>query len=164
MNTASESSMTLNLGTMAAELNPDVTIMIIDDDDIDVRFITRLIQREGIENEIVVATDGQEALEKLRQHAPNSRSWPWILLLDINMPRLNGHEFLEILRDDPALRENIVFMRTTSDQQQDLQAAYAKMAAGYFVKSEIGHDGLVRILKNYLRSNHFQPELAVKLS
>ena len=143
-------------GDRSAEYNSDVTIMIIDDDDIDVRYLTRLIQREGIDNDIVVATDGREALDLMIQKAPISGTWPLILILDINMPRLNGLEFLDIIRADPVLKESIVFMRTTSEQAQDVEAAYAKMIAGYFVKSEKGNEGIMQVLKQYLRTNHFR--------
>lgn len=134
-----------------------VTILIIDDDDIDVRFVCRAIRKHGIDNEIVVAHDGLEALDTLRNDPQRKIGWPWIVLLDINMPRLNGHEFLEELRADEKLRDTVVFVLTTSEQDHDMHAAYEQNIAGYIVKSDAGTNfvNLVAMLDSFLLTVHF---------
>ena len=128
------------------------TLMIIDDDDIDVRVIKRALVNQGIDSPVRVARDGIEALETLRRECSEKPPWPWVLLLDINMPRLNGHEFLEQLRKDPLLCDCVVFCLTTSSREQDIRQAYANKVAGYIVKSEAGIQlaHLGEMLRSYL--------------
>lgn len=133
-------------------------IMIVDDDDIDIRVIRRALKKQGIDNVSLVANDGIEALEMLRANAGGNGVGPWILLVDINMPRLNGHEFLERLRADEELKDSIVFMLTTSDRDQDKQRAYAQNVAGYIVKSDAGSNfaGLADMLRGFLSCVQFR--------
>ena len=143
-----------------ASLQPG--IMIVDDDDIDIRVIRRALKNQGIDNVSLIAHDGVEALEMLRANVGSNGVGPWILLVDINMPRLNGHEFLERLRADEALGDSIVFMLTTSDRDQDKQRAYAQHVAGYIVKSEAGSNfaGLADMLRGFLACVQFRdPDL-----
>lgn len=107
-----------------------VTILIVDDDEVSVMAIRRALDRHAVSNPVVVAGDGLEALRILR----NELSKPYLMLLDINMPRMTGLELLEILRDDPALEETVVFVLTTSDAPQDIYTAYAHQIAGYILK------------------------------
>ncbi len=87
----------------------------------------------------VCAEDGAEALAILRgKHATLKIRKPLLVLLDLNMPRMNGFEFLESLRADPALRETVVFVLTTSDSDTDRTRAYHESIAGYMVKSSAG--------------------------
>ena len=133
------------------------TIMIIDDDDIDVRVLRRALKKQGVTDNVKVAHDGLEALDLLREGTPRQSLWPWILLVDINMPRMNGHEFLDRMRAETGLRECIVYMLTTSDRQQDIELAYANHVAGYIVKSEAGinFENLVKLLRNYFNCVQF---------
>jgi len=62
---------------------------------------------------------------------------PYIILLDLNMPRMSGIEFLEVIRHDDALRDTVVFVLTTSKADEDRTAAYKKHVAGYIVKSDV---------------------------
>jgi CheY-like chemotaxis protein len=74
-----------------------------------------------------------------------------VVLLDINMPRMTGLELLDILRGDGQLRDTVVFMLTTSDDERDLARAYANQIAGYVVKSDAGADflNLVSMLEQF---------------
>ena len=88
-------------------------------------------------NDVHVAVDGIEALALLRGvDGKTAIEPPFIIILDLNMPRMNGLEFLDELRRDPALSSAIVFVLTTSDATPDVTAAYAKNIAGYVVKEE----------------------------
>lgn len=119
-----------------------VSILLVDDDDIDVMGVERALQKLKIINPITRARDGQEALALLRHHTAVSR--PYLILLDINMPIMNGFEFLTALRQDPALRGSVVFVLTTSQSEHDIVAAYDKNVAGYIVKKQFG-DGFMRL-------------------
>ncbi|GAB5536914.1 MAG: response regulator [Rubricoccaceae bacterium] len=138
-----------------------VTLLLVEDDDVDAEAIQRAFRQQRIANPFVVVRDGVEALEALRQ--PGAVPRPFLVLLDINMPRMSGIEFLEALRDDPQLRQAIVFVLTTSDRDEDKLAAYSQHVAGYIVKSRAGEDFLavVQLLKAYWRIVEFPPEVAL---
>jgi CheY-like chemotaxis protein len=118
----------------------ELTIVVVDDDDVDVRTITRSLRKRGIDNPIATAKDGVEALELLRDSGPQRLHWPHVVLLDINMPNMNGLEFLRELRTDSRLRHTVVFVLTTSDDDRDMVAAYQSQVAGYIVKTDAGKD------------------------
>ncbi|MBC3917706.1 response regulator [Undibacterium sp. CY18W] len=121
-----------------------VTILIVDDDDVDVLGIERALKKLKIANPIVRAHDGIEALQILRQ--PNGVARPYLILLDINMPRMNGLEMLAELRQDKTLSSAVVFVLTTSQDDQDKVLAYSKHVAGYIVKQHVG-DGFMRVIE-----------------
>ena len=116
-------------------MNPNrVTFLVVDDDEVAVLAILRALDRHDIKSEVVLARDGVEALFRLREtYGPKP---PFIILLDLNMPRMNGIEFLAELRKDAALRQTVVFVMTTSDAPEDISAAYAHQVAGYLVKED----------------------------
>ncbi|EAR52373.1 response regulator [Oceanicola granulosus HTCC2516] len=96
--------------------------------------------------------DGVEALSLLR--GESGRAPPrYVLLVDLNMPRMNGIEFLAELRSDPRLKRAVVFVITTSDDVRDLMAAYGEQVAGYILKQRAGpnFDSLVATLDHYRR-------------
>ncbi|MEM9529764.1 MAG: response regulator [Pseudomonadota bacterium] len=114
----------------------DVQILIVDDDEVDVLLLERALRRSGIDNPVVRARDGQEALDLLRGAGPEpSPAWPCLVLLDINMPRMNGHEFLAAVRSDADLSDLTIFVLTTSEDNDDIKASYDRHVAGYLVKS-----------------------------
>ena len=116
-----------------------VQVLLVDDDDVDVDVVKRGFRKHKIANPIVVAQDGIEAIEILQgteDREPLPR--PYVILLDLNMPRMNGFEFLKAIRQDPRLHDSIVFVLTTSDNETDLLQAYKEHIAGYMVKSQVG--------------------------
>ncbi|HEX8385349.1 MAG TPA: response regulator [Rubricoccaceae bacterium] len=140
-----------------------VTLLLIEDDHVDAEAILRAFRREKIANPFVVVRDGVDALAALRGEPgapPVPR--PLIVLLDINMPRMNGLEFLRALRADPALRRTIVFVLTTSDREEDKMEAYNGNVAGYIVKNRAGEDFLrvVQLLRAFWRIVEFPPDEA----
>lgn len=107
-------------------------VVLVEDDDIDVRNVRRAFAKGNILHPLYLASDGVEALELLRSGTvPLARR---LVLLDINMPRMNGLEFLGELRADPTLRDTAVVVLTTSDDVQDKARAFALNVAGYFIK------------------------------
>jgi CheY-like chemotaxis protein len=121
----------------------EVTIMVVDDDDVDAMGIERALKKLKVLNPIVRAKDGVEGLAILRQ--PDVLHKPYILLLDINMPRMNGLEMLNVLRSDPNLSSTVVFMLTTSKIDEDKVAAYQQHVAGYIVKTQL-EDCFIRVI------------------
>ncbi len=140
-------------------LNP-VTILLVEDDKIDAEAIQRAFHKARIANPITILSDGLEALDCLRgkgEIPPPPR--PYLILLDLNMPRMNGIEFLEELRQDENLHDNIVFVLTTSDDDRDKLAAYEQHVAGYMVKAKAGEDfmQLIGMLNHYWRVVEMPP-------
>ena len=109
-----------------------INILLVDDDEVDVMTVKRAFARANISNPIFVATNGLEALEMLRKDAiPAKRR---LVLLDLNMPKMNGIEFLRELRADPDLQHVTVVALTTSNADRDRVEAYKMNVAGYLLK------------------------------
>lgn len=118
---------------------PNFSLLLVDDDDVAAESVIRSLTRQGISCETVIACDGLEALEILRrQHDTKRVASNCIILLDLNMPRLDGFGFLEALRADPDLKRSVVFVLTTSSRDSDRIRAYNENVAGYMVKSAVG--------------------------
>jgi len=128
----------------------EVSLFMVEDDDIDATALKRALHKLKLLNPIYRAKDGLEAIELLRGGDIPS---PYIILLDLNMPRMNGLEFLEALRADPALTHAVVFVLTTSKSDEDILAAYREHVAGYLLKQRMDNDFLqvVGLLNHYWR-------------
>lgn len=115
-----------------------VTILLVDDDEVDAHAVERGFKQLRIANPIVRARDGIEALRLLRARPEESGiESPFIVLLDINLPRKSGIEVLAELRADAELRRTVVFVMTTSRADEDRLAAYDLNVAGYLVKNQL---------------------------
>jgi len=109
-----------------------VNILLVEDDEVDVMNVRRAFQKNDIKNPLWVAANGVEGLEMLRSgQVPRDRR---LVLLDLNLPRMNGIEFLRELRADPVLRLTPVVVLTTSDDERDRVNAYDLNVAGYILK------------------------------
>ena len=109
-----------------------LNILLVEDDQVDVMNVKRAFDKNRIANPLFVAGDGREALELLRSgQVPPTRR---LILLDLNMPRMNGIEFLKELRADPQLGLTPVVVLTTSDDERDKIDAYNLNVAGYLLK------------------------------
>jgi CheY-like chemotaxis protein len=109
-----------------------LNILLVDDDEIDVMNVRRAFEKGRITNPLFVAGDGEEALRLLRgREFPRERR---LVLLDLNMPRMSGIEFLREIRADPELRSLPVVVLTTSDAERDKVDAYDLNVAGYLIK------------------------------
>jgi CheY-like chemotaxis protein len=128
------------------------SILLIDDDDVAAEAVVRGLRKNDLLWPIVLAEDGVIALQILRaQHATRRIAKPYLVLLDLNMPRMSGFEFLRAIRSDDALRPTLVFVLSTSDSDRDRARAYDENIAGYMVKSGLGPQlkGLARFLIEY---------------
>ncbi len=123
-----------------------VKFLIVDDDAVDVMAIQRTMKKLKLANPVLVARNGIEALEILRGEADREQIMPpFIVTLDLNMPRMGGEEFLENLRKDEALKSVVVFVWSTSDARSDVDASYDRNVAGYIVKEQ-GQETFTRAL------------------
>ncbi len=129
-----------------------ISILLVEDDEVDVMNVKRAFKKNNITNPLFVAGNGVEALEMLRgdgeqQLVPRPR----IILLDLNMPKMGGIEFLTAMRQDEDLKSITVFVMTTSNEDRDKVEAYKLNVAGYIVKplSMESFISAVSILNNY---------------
>jgi len=123
----------------------EISLLLVEDDDVDAINIERSFTKQRINNTIIRAHDGVEALELLRDGTVNI---PYIILLDLQMPRMSGLEFLIEIRKDEKLQSSVIFVLTTSDDETDILKSYRNNIAGYFVKDET-EDSFMKIV-NFL--------------
>ena len=109
-----------------------LNVLLVEDDEVDVMNVRRAFKKNNISNPLYVAGNGLEALEMLRNNEiPAGRR---LVLLDLNMPKMNGIEFLRELRADPELHPTPVVVLTTSNDERDRVEAYNLNVAGYILK------------------------------
>lgn len=122
-----------------ATANPILTVLLVEDDDVAAESVVRSLTRLGCSFPVVWAEDGGVALKALRGEDPGRTvPRPRVVLLDLNMPRVDGFEFLQQLRADPLLHDEVVFVLTTSNADTDRTRAYHENIAGYMVKAAVG--------------------------
>ncbi len=131
---------------------PPTTFLLVEDDEIDAERLLRAFKKLNITNPVEHRRDGYEALDALRGTGDQpALKGPVVILLDLNMPRMNGIEFLAELRKDPAFEATPVYVLTTSSRQKDVRAAYEQTISGYVVKP-VGMAEMVEalsVLKQY---------------
>jgi CheY-like chemotaxis protein len=111
-----------------------LNILLVEDDEVDIMNVQRAFKKNNIGNPLFVARNGLEALQMLRNEHPEKIPAVHIILLDINMPKMGGIEFLKELRKDISLRATSVFVMTTSNEDGDKISAYDLNVAGYILK------------------------------
>ncbi|WP_442265902.1 response regulator [Tenacibaculum sp. ZS6-P6] len=107
-----------------------LTILLIEDDQIEVMKFNRILSKIESKHRVIEANNGEEALKKLE----DKDNLPNIILLDLNMPKINGIEFLKILKNDDILKYIPTIILTTSTNQKDMLECYKIGIAGYMVK------------------------------
>jgi CheY-like chemotaxis protein len=120
-----------------------INILLVEDDDGDAKALARAFKKARIANNIVRALDGVDALEILK--GVNGKAQPpspCILLVDLNMPRMDGIELIRTLRSDEQWKRSVIFVLTTSKRDEDKQAAYDLNVAGYISKATVAEDFL----------------------
>ena len=106
-------------------------VLLVEDDTIDTMTVRRAFRDLKLTNPLAHATNGEEALKYL-QNPENPR--PCVILLDLNMPKMNGIEFMRVVKADAALRKLPIIVLTTSRDDRDIVESYKLSAAGYIVK------------------------------
>lgn len=139
--------------------NEKVSILLVDDDEIDIRAMLRAFRKRNLEDSVTVARNGHAALLALRGAGGHSRiRRPCLVLLDLKMPRMGGLQVLEELRKDPEIRDTIVFVFSTSRSNADKRAAFHHNVAAYLVKSDDDEKAL-DLVSRYLRVAEFPPDI-----
>ena len=128
-----------------------VNILLVEDDEVDVMNVKRAFKKNHILNPLHVAENGLVALNMLTGNGIEQIPFPRIILLDLNMPKMGGIEFLEKLRNDDRFKSISVFVMTTSNEDRDKIEAYKLNVAGYIIKplSINSFVQSVSILNNY---------------
>ena len=107
-------------------------ILLVEDDTVDVMTVKRALKDLQVDSEVAAAGDGEQALAYLRD---DGNAKPCVILLDLNMPKMDGTEFMRIVKADEVLRRIPVVVLTTSNSEQDISKSFGLGAAGYMVKS-----------------------------
>jgi CheY-like chemotaxis protein len=111
-----------------------VNILLVEDDEVDVMNVKRAFKKNNVTNPLFICNNGLEALEFLRGNKEPISELPKIVLLDLNMPKMGGIEFLREIRKDEKLKNISVFVMTTSNEDKDKVDAYNLNVAGYILK------------------------------
>ncbi len=141
------------------------TILIAEDEEIDLILLTRAFKAAGVEHPIQVVRDGQEALDHLASLQSQDRPLPVLFLLDINMPRYTGLEVLERLRDTSLRRAIPIIVLSSSNHPRDVEQAYRLGANAYLVKptSTAERNEMTRIIRAFwLQLNQVPPVSVAK--
>ncbi len=125
-------------------MNAASAILLIEDDAVDVMTVQRAMRELGVPNPLRVASNGEAALESLRDRQQPA---PGLILLDLNMPRMNGIDFLRIAKADRSLRRIPVVVLTTSNQERDRLDSFDLGVAGYIIKP-VEYDRFVEVLRH----------------
>ena len=114
-------------------MKDQLPILLVEDDDVDVMTMRRALRDLRISNPLLVAGDGEDGLAQLR--APGAAR-PCVILLDLNMPRMGGIEFLRIVKADAVLKSIPVIVLTTSREESDRVETFQLSVAGYMIKPD----------------------------
>jgi CheY-like chemotaxis protein len=127
-------------------------ILLVEDEEADVVHFQRLCKKHQFSAEIVITRNGDAALERLRKEGLTGGRW--LIVTDINMPGLTGHELIEEIRNDDDLRSSVIFVISSSDLPDDIEQAYAQHVAGYIVKDPQGEqlDSGIALLSKYVQA------------
>ena len=129
---------------MGSLISDDRPVLLVDDDAVDVMTVKRAFKQMRVISQLVVKGDGEEALEYLR----STPVLPRVILLDLNMPRMNGLEFLQEIKSDEAFSTIPVIVLSTSGENSDVSACFRNSVVAYIVKQH-SHDEFVRELRIY---------------
>jgi CheY-like chemotaxis protein len=112
-------------------MNSTQPILLVEDDQVDVMTVKRGLKKLGVVNKLITVNNGEEALQYLEN---SEDELPCMILLDINMPKMNGHECLRQLKSHPAFKNIPVVMLTSSLEQQDVNQSFDLGISGYILK------------------------------
>ena len=112
-------------------MNEKISILLVEDDHVDIMTIKRAFKDLKITNPVNVCENGLEALDFLRNP---QKQFPGVILLDLNMPKMNGIEFLQEIKDDEQFKSIPVVVLTTSKEEQDKVESFKLGVAGYMIK------------------------------
>jgi len=112
-----------------------INILLVEDDNLDQMEVKRTLERKNIFYRLKIARNGEEATRMLKEQSSDEFTGkPDIILLDLNMPKMNGFEFLSLLKNNEEWKDIKVFILTTSDEKEDKSAALGLGVSGYITK------------------------------
>jgi len=111
-----------------------ITILLVEDNESDARLIKEFLKEVNLNNELSIATDGIEALNYLHTHCKPVDDCPSLVILDLNLPRMGGHEVLDAMKKDNELKRIPVIILTTSTDEEDINKSYEGLASSYISK------------------------------
>jgi CheY-like chemotaxis protein len=121
--------------TSTGQLAKPIEILLVEDSRTDADLTLRALKQGGVVNNVHHVTDGQEALDYLRRSEKyHDATRPDLILLDLNMPRMDGRELLREMRGDESLKALLVVVLATSDADKDILESYGLHANAYIVK------------------------------
>ncbi|SEO49874.1 Response regulator receiver domain-containing protein [Nitrosospira multiformis] len=123
---------------------PNKPVLLIEDDQVDMMRVARALKEIGVENPVVHRENGEDALNYLQDE---NSGRPCIILLDLNMPVMNGIEFLRAVKKDERLRRIPVVILTTSDNHEDKLSSFNSGAAGY-IEKPAGYRQFVEVMRS----------------
>ena len=149
---------------MSELLTQSQSILLVEDNEDDYEATCRAFKKANLSNPIVWCRSGGEALDFLRQEGAyanaSDSSRPGLVLLDLNMPGMDGRKTLEVIKMDDALKRLPVIILTTSADERDIQACY-QAGANTYVQKPVSFDGLIEAIKR-LKSYWFEIALLPK--
>jgi len=131
-----------------------LAIISIEDDDIDFKMMSKELNKQGFSGDVIRAKDGEDGLNLIKSQA-NQRDL--VVLLDLNLPKLNGIEILQELRANAQTKNIIVFVLTTSKADEDRLKAYEYNVAGFLSKESKSFSETVNLVCDYVGLNYFPP-------
>jgi chemotaxis family two-component system response regulator Rcp1 len=132
---------------------PAHAILLVEDNPADIKITERALRESALPVQLIVARDGQEAVEYLQQQNPAASGvWrrPDLILLDLNLPRLSGHEVLRKIRSMAQFRSVPVIVLTTSKREEDIQEVYAA-GANTYIEKPADFDRFIEVLRTIKR-------------
>ncbi len=125
--------------------NP-VEILLVEDSPADIALTEEALKESGLENTLTIVTDGEQAIEYLNKRGKyKDAESPDLILLDLNMPKKNGHEVLEVIKDNPKLEEIPVVVLTVSEAEEDIARALG-LKMNYYLNKPVNVQKLAPIL------------------
>lgn len=144
-----ESSMPSTSGNTSADARRSVAILLVEDDDGHADLIEESLREAGVVNRILRAHDGQEALDRVRGEGAFEGQGgfvPFLILLDINMPRVDGIEVLREIKSDDRFKHIPVIMLTTTDNPRDIERCY-QLGCNTYITKPVGFTDFANCVK-----------------
>lgn len=130
----------------------EISILLVEDSPGDVKLAKEALRRSGLKYSLTIANDGLEALNYLHRVKASSKSLPSIILLDLNMPNMNGHQVLNEIKDDKELKAIPVILLTVSDRPQDIDEAL-RLKMNYYVPKPVTAKKISVLIKSFHQLN-----------
>ena len=125
-------------------MNKHNPILLVEDDSVDAMMVSRALKELEVPNKLIHHENGEEALAFLKD---DKLTKPCIILLDLNMPRMGGLEFLGIVKKDAQLKTIPIVILTTSSEHQDLHTSFSHSVAGYMIKP-VDYNKFVKMMES----------------